>query len=307
VLPKPVKLRNSVFIPDLNFSKTFWKEIKRCRNLDLGREFPPVCVNEVIDKIMNLSYSKREIKKANQIKIHFEKNWNKFLDVSEKVFGSSFKNIKISEIYIIITRYGTVGSFKILKNGTKTLAYLSARVDLPKEEIFLSLLLMIHKYLIQNPSEVGEDKWFLEMATVDFLRKKTDFKKYMPKVEAKPTNINLSKLFTTSARYLKKLGLNFSCRNIFLDGNENLIVNGIIFDNLLTPKENLFLKTLVKNRGHVVGFDKMGNVIWKGNSYDKFSLYSLSKIVQNVRRKIYDAGIKNNVIYTLRGKGYLIR
>ena len=65
------------------------------------------------------------------------------------------------------------------------------------------------------------------------------------------------------------------------------------------------LKLIIKNKDKVVTFDEIAKNIWQEQVDDKFSLESLAKIIQNLRNKIRNKGIKKEVIFTKRGRGYV--
>lgn len=66
------------------------------------------------------------------------------------------------------------------------------------------------------------------------------------------------------------------------------------------------LKLIIKNKDKVVTFDEIAENIWQEQVDDKFSLESLAKIIQNLRNKIRNQGVKKEVIFTKRGNGYLL-
>jgi DNA-binding response OmpR family regulator len=56
----------------------------------------------------------------------------------------------------------------------------------------------------------------------------------------------------------------------------------------------------------VVSFESCAKAVWGNECDEKFSLYALAKIVENLRKKIYASGINNDILKTVRKKGYLL-
>ncbi|HUW21555.1 MAG TPA: helix-turn-helix domain-containing protein [Candidatus Bathyarchaeia archaeon] len=71
----------------------------------------------------------------------------------------------------------------------------------------------------------------------------------------------------------------------------------------LTQKEFLVLRTLYKNRGKVVSFERIGNVLWS-NKPDNFSLWAISQVIRRLRKKLNYYFINPKTISSLRGEGY---
>ena len=64
---------------------------------------------------------------------------------------------------------------------------------------------------------------------------------------------------------------------------------------------------VLENKNHIVNFDKIAHELWDKDFLEKFSFYSISKIIENIRNKIRSFGINKEVIITARGKGYLLK
>jgi hypothetical protein len=74
----------------------------------------------------------------------------------------------------------------------------------------------------------------------------------------------------------------------------------------LTKKERVVLGELMRNRQRVVSFDRLADLLWEDESMEKFSLYAISKMVERLRIKIRKSGIKESLIHTQRGEGYVL-
>lgn len=86
--------------------------------------------------------------------------------------------------------------------------------------------------------------------------------------------------------------------------------NGVLESDLIKPKklsqkEYLVLRKFVENEGVIVSFEEISYLLW-GNIIDKkFSLEAISKIIERLRLKIKSDGVKREVIFTKRGRGYI--
>lgn len=282
VLPKPVG--SCVFFPNLNYSKSFWREIKLCKNRDFGYPFPDKAVNEVKEKLSKIKIKTKnpDIKKWKEI----EKT---FFKLFKELIGNEDILKKTSQIQVLYTKFGTEGSFFPTCKEWKYSIFCTLREDLPLETLVKTLLLAYYKILKRENAETGTNKWFLRQSTVDFLLKKTAFNKISPKLIKAPN----SRQHKESEAYLKLLG--------FPKTEIKLNINNKIF----TKQEQLLLSRLIQNSGEIVTFDQVADTIWSTEADTKFSLESMAKIVENIRKKIREQGINHELIHTSRGRGYV--
>ena len=133
------------------------------------------------------------------------------------------------------------------------------------------------------------------MSAISFIFENTIFKKYYPNFKnIIRSQFSFSKdTITKSNKYLVKLG--FPQKEIKIN------LENIIF----SKQEKDLLTALIKNKGKILDFDQVANIIWKDKADDKFSLEAMAKLVENLRRKIKTLGINKEVIFTKRGKGYI--
>lgn len=296
VVPNPdTKNPKSVYFPDLNYSPKFWRSIISNPNRNLSHLFPKPAIEEVKEKLSKYKVGKykKEIgrikKEWKYIEKDFFKDVCRFLDF-EKALS------KIDEINILITPYGTIGSFNPPRTGNKFKLFVTSRVDIPAGNIAAGILQNL--YIIENNigGEIGEDKYIKRMSAIAFIFENTIFKKYYPTYKNLLKNdfsCNLETINKSNA-YLEKLG--FKQEEIKID------INNPIF----TKQEKEVLGALIRNKGQVVSFDQMAEIIWKDNTDQKFSLEAMAKIIQDIRIKIRTLGINKEVIFTKRGSGYLL-
>lgn len=102
------------------------------------------------------------------------------------------------------------------------------------------------------------------------------------------------KYIEESCDYLKELGFETS--------------GGVVdFDKIiLTKKERLLLDLLWKERNKLVGLDTIAETIWGDKVEEKYSPYAVSKLVDRLRRKIYES-CGRNLIHPQRGVGYVLQ
>lgn len=283
----------SVFFPDLPYSKSFWKYIQNNPNKNLCDTFPKMAVNEVksLLKVNSTNLKKLEEIKKEWLKIEkdFFTDLYKFLDFEKELS-------KVSEINILLTPYGTRGSFNPPRVGDKFKLFVTSRIDMGAGNIAMLILQNLFIIKTRLGGEINTNEYLRRMASTAFLFKHTYFKKYYKDFEdLLDTSYDYNeKELNDSTAFLTKLG--FPLKEIVID----------LIDRNFTKQELNVLKLLIKNKNKVVTFDEIAENIWQEQVDDKFSLESLAKIIQNLRNKIRNQGIKKEVIFTKRGKGYLI-
>lgn len=282
----------SVFFPDLPYSKSFWKYIQNNPNKNLCDAFPKVAVSEVksLLKVNNTNFKKLEEIKKEWLKIEksFFTDLYKFLDFEKELS-------KVSEINILLTPYGTRGSFNPPRVGDKFKLFVTSRIDMGAGNIAMLILQNLFIIKTRLGGEINTNEYLRRMASIAFLFKHTYFKKYYKDFEdLLDTNYDYNeKEIKDSTEFLAKLG--FPLKEIVID----------LTDRNFTKQELNVLKLLIKNKNKVVTFDEIAENIWQEKVDDKFSLESLAKIIQNLRSKIRNQGIKKEVIFTKRGSGYI--
>ena len=67
----------------------------------------------------------------------------------------------------------------------------------------------------------------------------------------------------------------------------------------------MMMYTLIKNKNSIVTFDQIADILF--DTYEKYSLFAISKAMQRLRDKIEQNEISGSFIQTVRGRGYLLR
>lgn len=285
----------AVYFPNLGYSADFWRAINFNSNTNLSTNFPKTAISEV----KNLLAKKRKemlttecqelASEWKKIEKEFFNNVYRFLDMESTL-------AKVEKINILITPYGTLGSFNPARVGNKYNLYATSRVDFPVGNI--AAIILQNLYIIKTGigGETGDENYIKRMAAISFLLTGTVFAKFYPdyKDPAK-TKFTLSKsLMAKSEKYLAKLG--FPAK----DGLKNINLDHFTF------QEAELLKHLMDHRGNIVSFDRVSQILWKSESFDKYSPQAMAKVVENIRRKIKIQGISKELIFTKRGKGYFL-
>lgn len=179
-----------------------------------------------------------------------------------------YEGIKIK---LLETEYGTVGSY--YKN------IMTQRIGSSKDDFNKTFTMM--KLLLSNKdkAEIGNIVWHKRNAVVEYLFGAEKFN-------------NSVKLTTDSNKYLEKLGF-----------YKKLILPKL---NSLTIQEEKVWELLQNNAGEIVSFDQVANELWQDMAEEKFSLEAMAKVIENIRKKIRDKGINKEIIYTKRGRGYIL-
>jgi len=285
----------SLYFPNLGYSADFWRAIKFNPNINLSTSFPKSAIDEV--KSLLSKKHKNDIQAQCQkiasdwkmIEKEFFSDVSKFLDM-EKTLS------KIEKINVLITPYGTIGSFNPPRIGNKFNLLATSRVDFPAGNIAAVILQTL--YIIKNNigGEIREENYIKRMATINFLLTGTTFSKFYPKYkDPAKTEFGLSKnSVSESEKYLTKLG--FPTKDM---------LEKINFDKF-TSQETELMQNLIKHKGNLVSFDRVSQILWGNDSFDKYSPAAMAKVIENIRRKIKEQGINKELIFTKRGKGYLV-
>jgi hypothetical protein len=187
----------------------------------------------------------------------------------------------ISTLTILPTVFGTAGSFSYQKIGQKYHAFISQRLDFPITNILRTLTQVQLNIKIALRTEVGEINWWKRQSIGDYL------------TGIFPAPGFSSADLIASSHYLKKLNLNQD-------------VPHTTFAQTLSSQELKLWLALSQKSGEIISFDEAGTCIWESDADGKFSLYSLAKIVESLRRKLSQSGYNPRILQTIRKRGYLL-
>ncbi len=279
----------SVHFPMFSYSHKFWKLISHQERYSVPGPFPTQATNEVLSFLSEHQAPDTDGKKE----LWYQKERQFTRTVSDVLDPSSlFENI--GSIRILITQFGTLGSFSVVPQAAgKWTLVCTWRTDADDTDLFRTLLQAL--ILVRQGSgpgvDVGALGWFEREAILRFLLTQTKLKQYgSSRSVTKPTE----RLILESGRYLASLGFPVQwC----IDPS---------FANRLTNQERVLWTYLLAKKNHIVPFDEVADVVWKADTDEKFSLYALAKLVENIRRKLRDFGIHHNILHTIRRQGYMV-
>lgn len=295
----------SIHFPNLPYSKEFWRTINFCPNINLNTAYPKSAVEgvkELLRKYPNDDSQKQSLKLANdwqRIEGEFFENVAHFLKLQKSLS-------KVSKIKVLITPYGTRGSFNPPRVGNNFNLMVTSRVDCPAGNIASGILQNLYIIETNIGGEIGELNYYKRMAAINFIFTKTLFSKYYPGFAdlTKPDFSVPRELVKKSAKYLARLG--FPGKKLLALVDDKIHLNGNYTNGTFSSQETNFLRALIKNKGDVLSFDETANILWGDAADEKFSLEAMAKVVESVRRKIHNSGVHKNLINTVRGKGYIL-
>jgi len=87
-----------------------------------------------------------------------------------------------------------------------------------------------------------------------------------------------------------------SLKGTIFQGNEPINLH-------LTGKEYDLLVAFLNNKGIILSRDKIAEILWGKDSYEKYSDWAIDQIVHQLREKLTVLGNRHNLL-TVRGKGY---
>lgn len=238
----------------------------------------------------------------------FNKNKDKLQETIDFLIPNTSKQIIFN---IIPTDFGSRGTFSFEETEDKIDFYTTYIVTTSTYFLVATLVFAVSVHNLGATMDAQEDPifWAKRQFLVDFLVRKTKISEMAHTTDIQKYELigatrldQLGDVARRSHEYLKQLGFDFSA-DIAIKDDLLLINNAQIY---LTTSEQTVMQHLIGNRDKIVSFDSLGNVLWGENS-EKFSLYAISRILSNIRKKIRNAGFINELIYTARGRGVLLR
>lgn len=236
--------------------------------------FPNVCEPEKI-------YRKQK-HRLNSIESNWYKSEPKFLKQVHKVFPK----VHALNITISPSLYGTMGSYYLSKGKIKlTPRYDRSLVDIQK----LLITALTHYFHFGYTKKFTKpSKNFVKKQLMSSNLQVQIMKSKKPNGLIKILNTRFAgKLAEKSAAYLSQLGLDKTSK---LNHPANL-----------TKKERLLYTLLLTNKNKLASFDLIANTIWGEKTYDNYSEYAITKLVERLKKKL-----PKNSIHSQRGQGYLL-
>jgi hypothetical protein len=232
---------------------------------------------------------------------------NAVLSEISKVLNFDLKNIK--KIVIYPSSFGTAGTFNIPTKFPVELKFF-IRADKGIHTIAYCLVSSITRSKIMHDLDASwEEAQLLADWVVTASSLSTVLNKYEPNGgNFTPSIKSLRKKQSDvygrlSEELYSKIGMPIKRFNFVVEDNA-ILVDGVQLKNL-TYRETQILTLLVNKNGAVAGYDDIAALVF--TSEEKFSLYSLSKIMQRLREKLEFNGISGAYIQTIRGGGFMLK
>lgn len=305
LLPKPLpNYGRAVYFPDLNYQKEFWANVGKYTQNDFTYLFDPK-THALAKKLIFEAGLLPPNEEVSKIAAEWRKFEAEFFDAFKDVFPT-FDVSKIGSISCTISKFGTQGSFEFQKhkNGTFDFKF-THRIDVKTSGIAEKIL---SEFIYMDNPILSLGEWEIRENTVDFVLLKTKIGQIF-NFDFQPTVSSLPELseneVLASEKYFQKLG--FPLQSVFSVNRELLTVNGEPVHNTFTQTEKRILLHLIQNKNKLISYDEVGNLFWgEEESLEKFSLVSIAKIMEKIRRKIREHGIYQEMIYTIRSQGYVL-
>jgi hypothetical protein len=286
-----------IFFPKLPYQKikNFWVKAKTDSESLLSRKDP--IIDNIIKFLPNGDLDYSQLRKGwARVEKHF---WS----YAFKNYAVYFKNVKSLEVRP--TSFGSVAtaySTWIKSDDQRIVVYIRSDADFSHiaEAIFLDRfykkLINLHNY-----------SWEEIEAIIDFLLTETELARLFGKYKMTLGYLKQSqqgKIAKDSKKYLQFLG--FPVGRVFEIRNGRIFVKNQSIGLSLSPKEEKVFRLLISHRKEIVSYDDLAEVIWGEESYDKFSVYAITKLIQRLREKIELMGIFPEIIQTVKKKGYIL-
>jgi len=308
VLPYPVTGNpRCIYFPDLHYEeiKDFWKvlPLKKINiHTKLNLSLPPIIEERLKERIMPYLNEKKVISTLEGKWDPIKKEYLQFL--------TNLFDTKDIEIIIRPTIFGTCSSyFPIVKNG-KRMIYVYYRIDTDIShlaEVIISSFLYLN--MIQQRKHIVSS-WKKREITTDMLMKNSKigqlFKNYTPTSHIWEKPLENNKLWQDHRQYIKKLGFPLNVKVTIT--NTLLQINSIKIPlTQFTEDQKRILSLLVKHKGNIVEFEDVGEAIWKEDVCEKFSLWSIAKKIERIRRTLREYNVHFEIIETHRKSGYKLK
>ena len=284
-----------VYFPHLKFSTHFWNAIKQSTHQSVARLFSKSARLEVerILPIQTTNYQ-RLIKTWKSKKSLFFKYLGQ-MDLFQKELA------KVESITILVTPYGTNGSFDYLKktNGKINL-FITHRTDY--SEIYLAKTIILALLLVKN-EKYAQEKWWEKQIITDFLLQFTYLHRIFNAPLINESKYLSSKIMLDSKKYLQRLG--FALKKKFTIADGEMMYGEKKINRLFSNQEQAVLKKLIQQQNKTISFDGIAHLLWGSEQEEKFSLWAITKVIQKIRNKLKSLNSNTQFIYTAYGKGYV--
>ncbi len=191
----------------------------------------------------------------------------------------------------------------LYKKDGKYKLTLSHRFDFEVGNITKVILNGLYK-MGHERSEIGEIYWHERMGAVDYLMNHTIFSKYLR--TQRVSSYKIIKYEKDAQIYMTKLGYTENNQIKITDTGE-IVVKGELISGIFTTQERRLLSEMLTKSNVIFTYDEVADILWKDKADEKFSLYAIAKVIENIRTKLRAQGLRSDTIRTIRGCGYYLQ
>lgn len=264
--------------------------------------------NQTLQKYFNSEFENIKLIRDERIE-DLKREWKKLERKVKIIIDAIFPDNSFTKVNIIPSLYGTVGSYHSKKNEI----FITLRIDQPVSYIVAMLIRAIVHYTgleIKNENETYLNTnmiWDKKEEFTDMLMQFSALKflcpMYKSTLEILSTPELDEKLIVESRSLYSDVGFPVE---------KSLRLNGFVVKlygkNLetLTKTQNNLLIRLLKTEEQTVSNEEIAQIMWGENYHNKYSLSAMAKMIHQLREKLKSAGLQKEVIFTKRGKGYVL-
>lgn len=289
------------YFPDYGLLKdeSFCSELVKVHYLEIKVD-SSVLIKKTLEKF-NLQVQEQDFA---QKKIEFEE----FFPACDQFLNDLFLHYtSVSSIVIIPTKFGTASSYFLEGTADTFIVYLTLRLDKPAVFLVKSLVSVLIQ-IEQSFDDQQLSQWSVRKHVSDFIANHTKLKHLLPEIEGGSGIHNFLEDYKgeqaeESAKYLGHLG--YPLPGSFSYKQDPVFFNGEALRGL-EYKEIEILKLLIDRRPEVVNFAEIGDAYWGDEAADKFSLYSIAKIIEKIRKSFEANEVPGRCLQTVRKRGYLL-
>ncbi len=306
-IPLAQKLNSdsTVPIPDLPYLTipNFWKKVNQINTDEKLQLTQPEFFSQVRNLLSNYGLPQANYQKVLEA---WQSAENDVMTEIIRILPT--KKDYISQIVIHPTVFGTTSSFnQIIKKSEILTIYLrhDQGIFAITESILTSLIVndIYNDFQgLWQEAEMLTDWLVTQSSIVNILNKYSNSDSFKPTMLL-VRNEQINQFKKESSAFYTKLGLHVPDNHFSIKGN-NIYYAGKKLHNL-NPKEIKIFESLIANKHDALHYDILGEIIY-GKEID-WSLYSLSKTIERLRRKLEKNGISGSYIQTVRGFGFLLR
>jgi len=304
ILPELIPhLTNSIVLPDIKV-KDRSNLLSDIQNIDINKNYFDAL--EDISKYANyfsdgLDWSiflSNKIYQEDKIKVAIKETFCLF----KKLFPF-LKDVTNLDVKILPLKFGAQCSFFSKVEKDTLYIFIVIREDMSFDYILDAYVSSLVALITGGKMEKEVTNWKSREEIGEFLLYNTNISKYINFDKHKKTlemlndeNLQTVENVQLSKEYLKHLKMALP-RTTLIDWD--------LFNEQLSYQEKIVAQKLYENKNRIVSYDDIASALYGEKAAEMFSLQHFAKVIENIRKKLYQIGIRNNQIFTKRGIGYV--